>query len=93
MTEPDPHMSFETTHWSMVLAGLGSRPVAGPRSDATTVRALLVSALRIRSSTRLRVDQAQDVIQGFFLRLLENDVLMTRRIANVVGFEIFCSLH
>jgi RNA polymerase sigma factor (sigma-70 family) len=81
MSSPDPEANisqdgrFATTHWSLVLA-------AGDSSAPSTRQALeslchaywppLYFFLRRRGHT---VEQAEDLIQGFFVELLEKDVL------------------
>lgn len=78
--DSDPRQSFETTHWSVVLA-------AGQDSDRARADAALETLCRsywfplfayVRRSGYQTAD-AQDLVQGFFARILERKDLQAVR--------------
>jgi RNA polymerase sigma factor (sigma-70 family) len=74
----DPSSRFAATRWSMVLAAGNWRAGSAAQRAMGELAQLywfpLYAYLRRRGSTP---SQAEDLVQGFFLRLLEKDVLAT----------------
>jgi DNA-directed RNA polymerase specialized sigma24 family protein len=73
--DSSPRASFGTTHWSLVLAAKGRGAPEAREALATLCETYwypLYAFVRRKGYDR---DRAQDLVQGFFVRLLEKDDL------------------
>ena len=75
MSESGERGSFETTHWSMVLAAVGHDLSHCREAMQELCRRYWFPLYAFARRRGYESNQAQDLIQAFFLRLLEKDVL------------------
>lgn len=71
---PSPN-SFQTTHWSLVRRALGESPGAGNPALAEWCQAYWYPIYAFIRRRGVSVEDAEDLTQGFFVRLLEKDIL------------------
>ena len=62
---------FATTHWSLVLAAARDEDRDGCRAMESLCEQVLAPALRVRPASGYAPEDAQDLTQAFFARLLE----------------------
>ena len=75
MSKPEDRESFQTTHWSMILLA-GDRDISQCRDAMHELcRRYWFPLYAFARRRGYQSHQAQDLIQAFFLRVLENDVL------------------
>ena len=75
MKEPEPRESFETTHWSMIQAA-ADHDVSHARESMQQLCVRYWFPLYAFACRRgYDAHEAQDLIQAFFLRIIEKDVL------------------
>lgn len=75
MTKPEHRNEFETTHWSMVRAAVDRDLSEGRDAMQELCRRYWFPLYAFARRRGFDSDGAQDMIQAFFLRLLEKDVL------------------
>lgn len=75
MTKPEHRKTFETTHWSMVRAAVDRDLTAGRDAMQELCRRYWFPLYAFARRRGYDADGAEDIIQAFFLRLLEKDVL------------------
>jgi RNA polymerase sigma factor (sigma-70 family) len=75
MNPPEPRETFETTHWSIVRAAVDQDLSHGRDAMQQLCQRYWFPLYAFARRRGYDSDRAQDMIQAFFLRLLEKDVL------------------
>jgi RNA polymerase sigma factor (sigma-70 family) len=70
----EEHRGFATTRWSLVIAA-GARTKASDEALATLCQTYWYALYAYVRRRGYSVEQAEDLVQGFFLRFLDRDIL------------------